>query len=154
MRMPTFPTEGLDNIPLEDLAWLVGNWRLLNDDEILDELWMDNQENVMLGMFRWMKNGSILVTELMQISFTEAKILLQLRHFDKTFTPWEEKESPLRFILVQVEPTKAVFKKIDYEVGKQSGWFAYELIERHQLRFTDYDKDGSIHLKLTFKRNE
>ena len=152
--MPIFPTEGLDNVPLNNLAWLVGNWRLHKEAEVLDEQWMDNQENMMLGMFRWMKNGAILVTELMQIQQVETKILLQLRHFDKTFTPWEEKESPLRFILVQITPTMAVFKRIDYEAGKQGGWFVYELINPHKLRFADYEKDGSIHLELIFDRNE
>ena len=81
--MPTFPTEGLANIALEDIAWLVGNWRLHRETEtekeVLDEQWMNNQENMMLGMFRWMKNGAILVTELMQIQQVETKILLQLR---------------------------------------------------------------------------
>lgn len=151
--MPTFPTEGLDNVPVEDLAWLVGNWRLQNEDGILDEQWMDNQQNVMLGMFRWMKKGTILVTELMQIHQVEKKILLQLRHFDKTFTPWEEKENPLKFLLVQVKTTQAVFKRGQNEKEEENGWFAYELIESNQLRFTDYDKDGSIHMELTFNRN-
>ena len=154
--MPTFPTEGLANIGLEDMAWLVGNWRLHRETEtekeVLDEQWMDNQENMMLGMFRWIKNGAILVTELMQINQSENEILLQLRHFDKTFTPWEDKGTPLKFVLVQVEPAKVVFRRIDHKEKK--GWFAYELIEPRMLRFTDYDKDGSIHLELNFLRNE
>jgi len=149
--MPTFPTEGLNNVPLKDLVWLIGNWRLHKESEVLDEQWMDSQENMMLGMFRWMKNGATLVTELMQIHQVDSKTLLQLRHFDKTFTPWEEKDKPLKYLLVQLNSPKAVFKRIDHK--EQKGWFAYELIESHTLRFTDYDKEGTIHLEINFLRN-
>jgi len=151
--MPHFPTEGLANISFEDLAWLVGSWRLQKEseteNEVLDEQWMDVQHNMMLGMFRWMKNG-ILVTELMQISKLGNEIILQLRHFDKNFSPWEEKEHPLKLVLVHVEPTKAVFRRIDKEKG---GWFAYEFVEPQKLRFSDFDEEGILHLELIFNRN-
>lgn len=145
MEVPTTPLI----ISINDLSWFSGRWKYYpHGDDLLEEHWTDIEYSHMLGMFRWIKDGNIFVTEHMKMVQTSKGILLYLRHFDENFHSWEEKSEPIVLYLVRYSNGRAFFRRKD---AIDSGWFLYE-IENTNLKFSDYNEDGSIAFNIAFEK--
>ncbi|MHA2286084.1 MAG: DUF6265 family protein [Candidatus Thorarchaeota archaeon] len=75
--------------------------------------------------------------------------IFEEQHFDKSFTAWEEKETPLVFLLTELTDNKAVFVSSTTPDG---GFLQYELIDSKTLRFSDFESDGSLSFELLFHK--
>ena len=134
---------------IADLKFLTGAWRGQDADDIFEEHWMHEIEGNMTGMFRWIKSGDVFVYEIMALIKRDENIHLLLRHFNKDFVGWEEKEKSLVFLLTELDDSKAVF--INPE-KPDSGWLSYDLVDENTLRFVDYESDGTVGFELRFTK--
>ncbi|MHA1934667.1 MAG: DUF6265 family protein [Candidatus Thorarchaeota archaeon] len=134
---------------VSDLEFMTGAWRGEKEDDIFEEHWTSEIKNNKTGMFRWMKGDEIFVYEIMAFVENDGNLQLLLRHFDKSFTAWEEKETPLVFLLTELTDNKAVFISSSKPDG---GFLQYELIDSKTLRFADLESDGSLSFELLFSK--
>ncbi|MHA1928042.1 MAG: DUF6265 family protein [Candidatus Thorarchaeota archaeon] len=132
-----------------DLTFLTGVWRGQNAEDFFEEHWTQEIEGNMTGMFRWIKSGDIFVYEIMALIKRGKHILILLRHFNKEFVGWEDKEKPLTFLLTELDDSKAVFINPD---KPDSGWLSYVLVDDNTLRFVDYKSDGTVGFELSFQK--
>lgn len=108
----TFPVHAADPKPptsVSDLAWIAGQWQGQKGGDPLDEHWSTPASGTMMGMFRWIKGGKILVYEFLAIEDGPKGPVLLLRHFRSGLIALEEKDSPLRCPLAGGGPGEAIF---------------------------------------------
>ncbi len=108
----TFPVHAADPKPpasVADLAWIAGQWQGQKGADQLDEHWSAPGGGTMMGMFRWIKNGKILVYELLVIEDGAKGPVLTFRHFGAGLIGWEEKDAPIRCPLAGGGPGEAAF---------------------------------------------
>ncbi|MBD3405517.1 MAG: hypothetical protein GF411_05200 [Candidatus Lokiarchaeota archaeon] len=134
---------------VSQLRFLCGLWKGVEGEDEFDEYWLDEAHGVISGTFRWMKKGEIYLYEIFTLLKQDNLVHLYLRHFNKDFVSWEEKESPAHLILTEVSDSHAVFVNSD---KPESGFLKYELLDSDILRFADLNSDGSVRFELVFKK--
>jgi hypothetical protein len=72
-----------------------------------------------------------------------------LRHFDKGFTAWEEKDKPRDFVVTELSKDQVVF--ID-TTNPDGGFLRYNTSKKDTLEFFDHESDGTVNFSLTFKK--
>lgn len=96
---------------LADVAWLAGNWTGPGLGGTCEEIWVPPLAGCkeMMGMFRCVRDGKIVITEHCALVETEGSLTLKIRHFDAAFNAREEKDKPTTFKLVKLEKGSAYF---------------------------------------------
>jgi hypothetical protein len=96
---------------LADVAWLAGNWAGPGLGGQCEEIWVPPLAgcNEMMGMFRCVRDGKIVITEHCVLAEAEGSLTLKIRHFDPAFNAREEKDKPTAFKLVKLEKGAAYF---------------------------------------------
>jgi hypothetical protein len=97
-----------------DLAWLAGRWTGDFMGGTAEEVFAPPQGDTMIGMFRLVKDGRIVFSELIDIVEEEGSLVLKLKHFDRELKGWEEKDVARVFPLVRRTETEAYFDSITY----------------------------------------
>jgi hypothetical protein len=92
-----------------DLAWLQGHWIGEGLGGTTEEIWSPPLGNSMMGMFRLVKDGKVVFSELLFIVEDQDSLNLKLKHFDADFKGWEEKDVSRKFGLVKREGNTAFF---------------------------------------------
>jgi len=107
---------------ISDLAWLSGPWRLertgQGGPEILEETWSPPTGDAMTGMFRWMRDGTVWLYELMSIEEKDGSLAFHLRHFGRGLRIWDsefEKLTPFVYPLESAGNQRLVFENPDRE---------------------------------------
>ena len=100
---------------IADLAWLEGHWVGKGLDGITEEVWAPPLGNSMMGMFRVVKDGKIMFSELLFIVEEEGSLVLKIKHFDGDFKGWEEKDISQKFALVKTGPNEVYFEGLTYQ---------------------------------------
>lgn len=103
---------------LASLAWIEGVWVSRQGKDTLEESWFAPHGDSMVGMFRWMKDGDLWMTELMTITIDDGALVFRLRHFDRRHTAWEEKDAPMTCKLKSIADREVTFERVD---GKKAG---------------------------------
>lgn len=93
---------------VEDLGWMAGRWSGESGGRRFEEHWSAPVHGQMMGMFRWIEEGSVRFTELLAIETRSDGPVLLIRHFGPGLDPWEEE--PVRFELVEVAGRRALFE--------------------------------------------
>jgi Domain of unknown function (DUF6265) len=94
---------------LSDLAWISGQWLSAGPDRS-EEVWSPPSGDSMIGMWRLVAGGSTRVYELLAITREAEGPVYWLRHFDRQFVGWEEKDAPIRLVLMRSATGEAVFE--------------------------------------------
>ncbi|UCS95666.1 hypothetical protein KZP23_00500 [Echinicola marina] len=111
---------GFSKGKMTDLAWMVGFWKGPGLNGECEELWMPQQDNTMMGVFRYIEEGKLIFTEYMAIAEEAGKINLKVKHFSANFSPWEEKDEWINFPLIKTEGQTAYFNGLTIQrVGDQ-----------------------------------
>lgn len=107
----TFPIQAAGPKPasVKDLAWIAGQWQGQKGADLLDEHWSAPGGGTMMGMFRWVKGGKLLVYEFLTFEDSATAPVLTFRHFGAGLIGWEEKDAPIRCPLAGGGPGEAVF---------------------------------------------
>ena len=164
MKFPQIPVK---NAVLSQLHWMTGKWQDTSTNGYVEEHWSEMKSNSMMGMFRWIQKEEIFIYELMMFSVENSEIHLKIRHFDKNFIGWEEKDNPRDFAVVDLSPTHIVLMNTE---NPENGWMRYSF-EKGEMRetgetgkmgetgenkdsliFQDYDLEGMKKFELTFHK--
>ena len=134
------PTAAQFNLPdIQALAWMAGSWTGLANGDPVDEHWSAPAGGMMMGMFRWLKNGRVYYYELLVIEPTSDGLVLRLKHFDSGLSGWEEKGVAVAYPLVTASEREATFERGG---SFRSTRFVYRRISENELLVTTHDRKG------------
>ncbi len=102
-----------------DVAWIAGTWRGEALGGKVEEVWSPPLGDNMMGMFKLVKEGKTNFYELLTIVEHEGSLLLRIKHFDRQFKGWEEKDQSEEFPLTSLEPRKATFSGLSFQLEDQ-----------------------------------
>jgi hypothetical protein len=107
-----------------DVAWLAGRWTGEFSGGAGEEVFAPPAGDSMIGMFRLVKEGRIVFSELIYIVEEAGSLVLKLKHFDRDLKGWEEKDVAREFPLVKLTEKEAYFDSITYRrVGDEMRFF-------------------------------
>lgn len=111
MVLPLHAADPKPPASVADLAWMAGHWQGQKDGNPLEEHWTAPDSGTMMGMFRWIKSGRVLVYEVLALEDSPKGPVLLLRHFKPGLIGLEEEEKngPLRCPLAGGGPGEVVF---------------------------------------------
>ena len=110
MILPVYAADPKPPGSVSDLAWMAGHWQGQKDGNPLEEHWTAPDSGTMMAMFRWIRNGRVLVYEVLVLEDGPKGPVLLLRHFKPGLIGLEEeKDGPLRCPLAGGGPGEAVF---------------------------------------------
>jgi len=120
--MSLFPVVPLSGAGPADLAWLTGSWLGRNGPDGVEEHWSPLGGDTLVGMFRWVKDGTVSFYELAAIEREGTDVVLRIKHFHPRLVGWEEKADACEFVLVHLGDQEAAF----LETGKPNPrWAVY-----------------------------
>ncbi|CAG1004298.1 hypothetical protein PHYC_03131 [Phycisphaerales bacterium] len=99
-----------DPATLQPLTFLAGAWRGVMDGDPVEEIWSSPAGDSIVGVFRWVSDDKLVMSELLNIKAEEGAAVLRLRHFGADFSPWKgecDGVAPLK--ATKVEKNKVVF---------------------------------------------
>lgn len=96
---------------LADLAWFEGHWLDESADHLSEEIWTAPSGDSLLGMWRYVSQGRLRISEILSITDEPEGIALRLRHFDPRLTAREEQDAPVVLRLVAWKAREAVFER-------------------------------------------
>jgi hypothetical protein len=105
---------GSSDTEIDQISWITGHWRAEALDGICEEIWSPPLGNSMMGMFRLVKDDSVVFYELMTISMVSGKPNLKIKHFNADMTGWEEKDESTEFHSVSLSDSLAVFDGLSF----------------------------------------
>ena len=114
------PTEPID-ATAGDVAWMAGRWVGEHDGDRIEEWWSEPHAGMLLGMFRWHRDGEPRFYELMSMEPDDARLVFRIKHFAPGLVGWEEKDAAVTLDLVRLNEGEAVFLKR----GEQR-WMVYQ----------------------------
>lgn len=109
---------------LQDMAWFIGQWSGTGLGGTTDEIWSAPAGGAMMGMFRLVRDGTIVFYEFLTLIEQEGSLVLKLKHFNPDLTGWEEKANYVTFRLLKVSPDAAHFSGLTF---KRTGPDAMEI---------------------------
>jgi hypothetical protein len=95
---------------LADLRWFEGHWVDRSAEHLSEEIWTAPSGDSMLGVWRYVREGRLRISEILSITAEAEGPTLRLRHFDPKLIGREEKDRPVVFRLVASKPREAVFE--------------------------------------------
>ena len=104
-----------------DVAWMAGRWVGEHDGDRIEEWWSEPHAGMMLGMFRWHRDGEPRFYELMSMEPDAAHLVFRIKHFAPGLIGWEEKDAAVTLDLVKLTDGEAVFLKRGEE-----RWMVYQ----------------------------
>lgn len=113
-------TLGLDrpkNMPaatINDMVWIVGHFQGEALGGIFEEVWAPPFGGAMMGMFKVVKDDTVVFYELLTIIEESNSLNLKLKHFNADLTGWEEKDEFQSFPLVKLTQDAAFFDGITF----------------------------------------
>jgi len=134
---------------VKELDFLTGHWRGAAGQDIFEEYWLPAMHANKSCVFRWLKEGDIYIYEIVALIERDEEIHMLLRHFDKGFTAWEEKDAPRDFVVTHLSESEVVF--IDSQ-NPDGGHLRYDTSKKDTLEFSDHEPDGTVNFSLLFKK--
>jgi Domain of unknown function (DUF6265) len=122
---PPIPPQLIASPKLSDLAWLEGRWRADWGPRTAEQVWMAPKAGMMLGDFRVIENGKVLVIELFTLVEKSGGINFYFRHFTPELVPWEKSDGTLLKLSIadakrfdfenptNGKPKRAIFTRVD-----------------------------------------
>lgn len=103
------PLESGPAATIADVAWIAGHWRGEAMNGEFEETWNPPLGNSMQGVFKLVRDGKTVFTEILQITEENGSLALRLKHFDAEMKGWEEKDESVRFPLTKLSLGQAAF---------------------------------------------
>jgi hypothetical protein len=133
---------------IDRLAWMAGSWSGHVDDDPIDEHWSLPAGDVMMGMFRWLKQGRLYLYELLAIEPEAEGLVLRLKHFDPGLNGWEEKGAAVAYPLVGLGDREAIFERGG---TFRSTRFVYKRTSERELLVVTEDRRGEEIKRYEFR---
>lgn len=114
---------------IDELSWITGHWRAEALEGICEEIWSPPLGNSMMGVFRLVKDDSVVFYELMTISIESGKPILKIKHFNADMTGWEEKDESTEFSAISLSDSLAVFDGLSFRKQGEEKMLVTVIIE-------------------------
>lgn len=101
---------------IEKISWMCGYWSGEQWGGIVEEVWAPAQGNSLIGMFRFVKEGKIVFSELCYIVEENDSLNMKLKHFDYGLHGWEEKDQTIDFAFEKLNENEIIFKGLTYKL--------------------------------------
>lgn len=115
---------------INKLDWLEGSWVTEKWGGVMEEYWSAPSGNTIIGMYRFTVNDTVNFTEHFMIIEEEGNLILKLKHFDKNFHGWEEKNKYVEFPFIEMKNNYVKFDGIVYELVNKDTLKAYVNLDR------------------------
>jgi hypothetical protein len=99
---------------LADIAWLEGHWSGVALGGLCEEIWSAPVAGSMMGMFRLLVDGAPAFYELELLVEEKGSLVLRVKHFNRDFTGWEDKEKSVDFPLVAKDGRNMHFEGVSF----------------------------------------
>ncbi|MCP9750674.1 DUF6265 family protein [Ferruginibacter sp. HRS2-29] len=98
---------------INDLSFMAGTWTQDHEWGWMEEHWSKPMGNCMASSFRCVKDGKVVFYEFMVIEQDSSGPVLKLRHFNAGNIAWEDKNSPVEFVVLSIQKNSVVFESRD-----------------------------------------
>lgn len=99
---------------IEDVAWLAGSWIGSAFGDRFEEVWNPPSAGSMVGMFKLLDGDSVAFYEILVIVEEEGSLSLRVKHFDKAFVAWEDRQDYISFPLVKLAEDAVHFSGLSF----------------------------------------
>ena len=129
--------KGSEKATLQDVNWLIGNWKGESNFGKFEENWSPSSGKSMLFSFKMWNDEAVIFYEMGHIIEKENSILLQIKHFDKDLKGWEKQDETEDFRFIKMENNRIYFDKITYEKVSENEINVYVFMEENgnELKF-------------------
>jgi hypothetical protein len=116
---------------IEDVSWISGYWQGEIWGGQFEEIWSYPAAGSMMASFKFTEKNQVKFYELMAISEHHGSILLQLKHFGRDLSGWEDKEKSMDFKLVRLTKNAVYFEGYTYERVNKNEMHVYVVIDNN-----------------------
>ena len=102
-------TKTVENVTIEDFAWLAGQWKGDGFGGISEEIWSAPAGGAMMGMYRHTKEDKVTFYEFMHLIEEEDGIKIKIKHFQPDMAGWETKDEHVTFPLLSATEKEFIF---------------------------------------------
>jgi hypothetical protein len=129
--------KGSPKVTLQDVNWLIGNWKGESDFGNYEENWSPSSGKTMLFSFKMWNDDAVGFYEIGHIVEQENSLLLQMKHFDKNLKSLGKQDEAEDFRFIKMENNRIYFDKITYEKVSDSEMNVYVFMEESgdELKF-------------------
>ena len=129
--------KGSEKATLQDVNWLISNWKGESNFGKFEENWSSSSGKSMLFSFKMWNDDAVIFYEMGHIIEKENTILLQIKHFDKDLKGWEKQDETEVFRFIKMENNRIYFDKITYEKISENEMNVYVFMEENgnELKF-------------------
>lgn len=100
---------------INDAAWVAGHWTGEAFGGIGEEIWSKPLAGAMMGSYRMVIEDTVQFYEFMLIREVGNSLVLQIKHFNRDLTGWEEKNESEEFVFVKKEDNRLYFDGFTFE---------------------------------------
>lgn len=125
---------------VEQLAWLSGDWRIDQENQFIQEHWLEPVDGFISAVFRLFNGGRLIVHEYILVSQEGNDVILRFKHFNADYSTWEADE-PLKFRLAELRDGYALFENVAQHQPEAPDLIAYERVDA-TLTATVSDRPG------------
>lgn len=125
---------------VDALGWMSGRWVGEHEADRIEEWWSEPYAGMMLGMFRWHRDGVPRFYELMTIEPDGDRVVFRIKHFKPGLIGWEERDEAVTLDLVALEGDRATFLK-----RGEARWMVYQLETETRDLVAWFETDSEPH---------
>ncbi len=133
--------KGSEKATLNDISWLVGNWKGEAFGGTFQENWSNPLGNSMMFDFKLVVDGKVVFYEIGHIVEKDKTLLYQIKHFDANLKGWEEKDQSEDFRFIKKESNRMYFDN-----------FTFEKISDNEVNLYAYFEDSKEEVVFNFKK--
>ncbi|MGE3839850.1 MAG: DUF6265 family protein [Hyphomonadaceae bacterium] len=101
---------------IEDISWLVGRWTGEGLGGQMEEVWSPASDGQMVGHFSLTINGRLYVYEIMLMDEFGGGLRQRVKHFDREFVGWEDKDAWHAFDFRAIGPGTLLLDGLEYRL--------------------------------------
>ncbi|WP_445456211.1 DUF6265 family protein [Flavobacterium sp. HNIBRBA15423] len=133
--------KGSEKATLNDISWLVGNWKGEAFGGTFQENWSNPLGNSMMFDFKLVVDGKVVFYEIGHIIEKDKTLLYQIKHFDANLKGWEEKDQSEDFRFIKKESNRMYFDN-----------FTFEKVSDNEVNLYAYFEDSKKEVIFNFKK--
>ncbi len=107
-----------ENMPvatIDDVAWIAGHFQGEAFGGKSEEIWSPPLGGAMMGMFKIVRNDTVVFYEFLTIAEESNSLVLKLKHFHSDLKGWEKKDEFVSFPLVKLTKDSVFFGGLTFQ---------------------------------------
>ena len=112
---PSLPDAQAQTDALAALDWLEGCWAGPGFDGVMSECWMPAASGELVGAFQYSAHGELQFSEMLMIGMADGRFGYHVKHFNRDFTGWEDRDEQVTFSFQDIDETGVRFGGLNLE---------------------------------------